>query len=133
MRQVAGSLRLDMAQFRDIAAFAQFGSDLDKATLAQLARGQRLTEILKQDQYAPLAIEKQVIIIFAGTNGYLDDLDVADCRSFEASLYRFLDTSHAGLLAKVRERKALDDQIRAELQKVLVEAKEKFRSERGKA
>ena len=133
MRQVAGSLRLDMAQFRDLAAFAQFGSDLDKATLAQLNRGQRLTEVLKQDQYVPLPVEKQVIIIFAGTNGYLDDLDVADCRPFEQSLYRFLDTSYSGVLKKIRERKALDDETKGELQKVLKEAKEMFKSERDRA
>jgi len=133
MRQVAGSLRLDMAQFRDLAAFAQFGSDLDKATLAQLNRGQRLTEVLKQDQYVPLPVEKQVVIIFAGTNGYLDDLDVADCRPFEQSLYRFLDTSHSGVLKKIRERKAIDDETKGELQKVLKEAKEMFKSERDRA
>jgi F-type H+-transporting ATPase subunit alpha len=133
MRQVAGSLRLDMAQFRELAAFAQFGSDLDKATLAQLNRGQRLTEILKQDQYTPLAVEKQVAIIFAGTNGLLDDLEVADCRPFEQSLYRFLDTSHGTLLQKIREKKAIDDEIKSELQKVLKEAKEKYKSERGRA
>ena len=133
MRQVAGSLRLDMAQFRELAAFAQFGSDLDKATLAQLNRGQRLTEILKQDQYTPLPVEKQVAIIYAGTNGFLDDLDAADCRPFEESLYRFLDTSHGALLQKIREKKAIDDEIKAELQKVLKEAKEKYKSERGRA
>src|SRR5258705_8647295 len=112
MRQVAGTLKLEMAQFRALAAFAQFGSDLDKVTAAQLNRGQRLTEVLKQDQYVPLPVEKQVIIIFAGTSGILDDLDVMDCRPFEQSLYRFLDTSHAGLLKKVRERKAIDDEIK---------------------
>ena len=133
MRQVAGSLRLEMAQFRALAAFAQFGSDLDKVTAAQLNRGQRLTEILKQDQYVPLPVEKQVIIIFAGTSGILDDLDVMDCRPFEQSLYRFLDTSHAGLLKKVRERKAIDDEIKPELQKVLAEAKEKFKTEQKRS
>jgi len=133
MRQVAGSLRLDMAQFRDLAAFAQFGSDLDKATLAQLNRGQRLTEVLKQDQYVPLPVEKQVVIIFAGTNGYLDDLDVADCRPFEQSLYRFLDTTYSGLLSKIRDRKAIDDETKTELQGVLKDAKEKFKDERGRA
>ena len=97
MRQVAGSLRLDLAQFRELAAFAQFGSDLDKVTQAQLSRGQRLTEILKQDQYTPLPVEKQVAIIYAGTNGFLDDLEVSECRAFEQSFYRFLDTSHAAL------------------------------------
>jgi len=133
MRQVAGSLRLEMAQFRALAAFAQFGSDLDKVTAAQLNRGQRLTEILKQDQYVPLPVEKQVIIIFAGTSGILDDLDVMDCRPFEQSLYRFLDTSHAGLLKKVRERKVIDDEIKPELQKVLAEAKEKFKTEQKRS
>src|SRR5262247_1749542 len=100
MRQVAGSLRLDMAQFRELAAFAQFGSDLDKATLAQLNRGQRLTEILKQDQYTPLPVEKQIVIIFAGTNGFLDDLEVPECRPFEQMLYKFLDTSYPEVLKK---------------------------------
>ena len=133
MRQVAGSLRLDLAQFRELAAFAQFGSDLDKVTLAQLSRGQRLTEILKQDQYTPFPVEKQVIVIFAGTNGYLDDLEVSECGAFEQSLYRFLDTSCGPLLAKVRERKAFDDEIKAELAKVFKEAKDKFKAERGRA
>ena len=132
MRQVAGSLRLNMAQFRELAAFAQFGSDLDKATLAQLNRGQRLTEILKQDQYTPLPVEKQVAIIFAGTNGFLDDLDVADCPPFEQSFYRFLDTSHGALLQKIREKKAIDDDIKGELGRVIKEAKEKYKSERGR-
>ena len=133
MRQVAGSLRLDMAQFRDIAAFAQFGSDLDKATLAQLSRGQRLTEVLKQDQYAPIPVEKQIAIIFSGTNGLLDDLDVADCRPFEQYLYRFLDASHPGLLEKIRNRKTIDDEIKGELQKVIKEAKERFKNEPHRA
>ena len=133
MRQVAGSLRLDMAQFRDIAAFAQFGSDLDKATLAQLSRGQRLTEVLKQDQYAPIPVEKQIAIIFSGTNGLLDDLDVADCRPFEQYLYRFLDVSHPGLLEKIRNRKAIDDDIKGELQKAIKEAKERFKNEPHRA
>ena len=133
MRQVAGSLRLDLAQFRELAAFAQFGSDLDKVTLAQLSRGQRLTEILKQDQYTPFPVEKQVIVIYAGTNGFLDDLDVTECGPFEQSLYRFLDTSCGPLLAKIRERKAFDDEIKAELAKVFKEAKEKYKSERGRA
>jgi F-type H+/Na+-transporting ATPase subunit alpha len=133
MRQVAGSLRLDMAQFRDLAAFAQFGSDLDKATLAQLNRGQRLTEVLKQDQYVPLPVEKQIAIIFAGTNGLLDDLEVADIRPFEQSLYRFLESTQSALLPKIRERRAIDDEIRGELQRAIKEAKERFKLERGRA
>jgi F-type H+/Na+-transporting ATPase subunit alpha len=133
MRQVAGSLRLDMAQFRDLAAFAQFGSDLDKATLAQLNRGQRLTEVLKQDQYVPLPVEKQIAIIFAGTNGLLDDLEVADISPFEQSLYRFLESTQSALLPKIRERKAIDDEIRGELQRAIKEAKERFKLDRGRA
>jgi len=133
MRQVAGSLRLNMAQFRDLAAFAQFGSDLDKATLSQLNRGQRLTEVLKQDQYVPLPVEKQVAIIFAGTNGLLDDLAVADISSFEQSFYRFLESSKPTLLPKIRERKSIDDEIRVELQNAIAEAKEHFQIERGRS
>ena len=133
MRQVAGSLRLDMAQFRDLAAFAQFGSDLDKATLAQLNRGQRLTEVLKQDQYVPLPVEKQVAVIFAGTNGLLDDLEVPEIRAFEQSLYRFLESSQPALLPNIRERKAIDEEIRGELQRAIKEAKERFKLERGHA
>src|SRR5687767_5289631 len=129
MRQVAGSLRLDLAQFRALAAFAQFGSDLDKVTLAQLSRGQRLTEILKQDQYSPLPVEKQVAIIFAGTNGHLDDLEVPQLRAFEQTFFRIVDASYSGVLKKIRERKAIDDEIKAELVKVLKEAKERFRAE----
>ncbi len=133
MKQVAGTLRLEMAQYRELAAFAQFGSDLDKATLAQLNRGRRLTEILKQDQYQPLPVEKQVIIIFAGTSGYLDDLPVEDCLSFERGLYEFLDVSHPTVLTKLSEKKALDDEMRSELRKVLDEYKAKFLAERRAA
>src|SRR6516162_1587774 len=129
MRQVAGTLRLDLAQYRELAAFSQFGSDLDKATLAQLNRGQRLTEVLKQDQYVPLPVEKQVAIIYAGTNGLLDDLEVADVRPFEQAFYRFLDMSHSALLQKIRERKAVDDEIKGTLDKVIQEAKERFKAE----
>jgi F-type H+-transporting ATPase subunit alpha len=101
--------------------------------MAQLNRGQRLTEILKQDQYTPIPVEKQVAIVFAGTNGLLDDLEAADCRAFEQYLYRFLDASHPALLQKIRERKAIDDEIKGQLQKVIAEAKERFKNERGRA
>ena len=97
MRQVAGTLRLDLAQYRELAAFAQFGSELDKATQAQLARGQRLTLVLKQDQFAPLTVEKQVLVIFAGTNGYFDDVDVLDIERFQRDLLAFAD-AHCGSL-----------------------------------
>jgi len=127
MRQVAGSLRLDLAQYRDLAAFAQFGTEqLDKATQAQLARGQRLTEILKQDQYQPLPVEKQVLIVFAGANKYLDDLPVDECRRFELEMYPFLDTNYSGLLKTLQEKKAFDDALRAEAIKALDAFKERF-------
>jgi F-type H+/Na+-transporting ATPase subunit alpha len=129
MRQVSGTLRLDLAQYRDLAAFAQFGTEqLDKATQAQLARGQRLMEILKQDQYQPLPVEKQVLIIFAASNKYLDDLPVEECRRFEKELYPFLETNYNGLLKSLREKKAFDDAIKAEAKKALDEFKEQFKS-----
>ena len=129
MRQVSGTLRLDMAQYRDLAAFAQFGTEqLDKATQQQLSRGQRLTEILKQDQYQPLPVEKQVMIIFAGTNRYLDDLDVSEVRRFEKELYPFLDTNHSGLLKALREKKAFDDDLRAQAKAALDAFKQAFKA-----
>jgi F-type H+/Na+-transporting ATPase subunit alpha len=133
MKQVAGTLRLDMAQFRDLAAFAQFGSDLDKTTQAQLNRGWRLTEALKQPQYQPLPVEKQVIVIFAGTSGYLDDLAQEDCRAFEQQLYEFLDTSATAVVSKLREKRELNDEIRAELRKTMDEFKAKFVADRKAA
>ncbi len=130
MKQVAGTLRLEMAQFRDLAAFAQFGSDLDKATQQQLNRGWRLTEVLKQGQYEPLPVEKQVVAIFAGTGGYLDDLTVEDCRLFEQQMYDFLDSAHPGVLAKIREKRELNDEIRTELRRALDDFKAKFVADR---
>ncbi len=123
MRQVAGALRLDLAQYRNLAAFAQFGSDLDKASQAQLNRGKRLVEILKQPQYQPLPVEKQVAIIFAGTNGLLDDLAVEDCRPFENELYKFLDNSKPAILATIREKKTIDDALKADLTAAINEVK----------
>jgi F-type H+-transporting ATPase subunit alpha len=133
MRQVAGTLRLDMAQFRDLAAFAQFGSDLDKASLAQLNRGKHLVEILKQGQFQPLPVEKQVLIVFAGTQGFLDDLPVEQVRKFEAELYRFVDNAHRALLAKIAEKKILDDALRAEIGAVIKEFKDRFVAEQPAA
>jgi F-type H+-transporting ATPase subunit alpha len=129
MRQVAGTLRLDLAQYRELAAFAQFGSDLDKASAAQLNRGRHLVEILKQDQYQPLPVEKQIVIIFAGTNGYLDDLPVEDVRKFEEELYRFIDNAHRSIWATIREMKILDDALRAQLRAVIEEFKSRFVAE----
>src|SRR6184192_3292491 len=130
MRQVAGSLKLDLAQYRELAAFAQFGSDLDKATQAQLNRGQRLVEVLKQNQFSPLPFSKQILIIFAGTNGFLDDLPVDQVRDFEAELYKYVDTSNPGLLRSIMEKKILDDNLKAEMTKMLKECKETFAAER---
>ncbi len=130
MRQVAGPLRLDLAQYRDLAAFAQFGSELDKASMAQLNRGKRLVEVLKQPQYQPLPVEKQILILFAATNAYLDDLPVEECRNFEEELYRFADNAHPGLLEKIRKEKKIDDTLRAEVAAVLKEFKERFEAER---
>src|SRR6187397_666568 len=119
MRQVAGTLRLDLAQYRELASFAQFGSDLDKSTQAQLTRGARLVEILKQPQYQPLSVEKQVAIIFAATNGYLDSVPVEKLRAYEDGLFRFLETRHSAVLDAIREKKILDDEVKAGLKGAL--------------
>ena len=129
MRQVAGTLKLELAQFRELAAFAQFGSDLDKATQAQLNRGQRLTEILKQSQYQPLPFEKQIAVIHAGTSGALDDLPVEQCREFEKGLYDYIETMKPGVLKAIAEKKILDDALKADLSKVIGEYKQKFVAE----
>src|SRR6202046_3502470 len=129
MRQVAGTLRLDMAQYRDLAAFAQFGTEqLDKATQAQLARGQRLVEVLKQDQYQPLTVEQQVLIIFAASNRYLDDIEVADVRRFELEMYPFIETNYPNVMKTLREKKAIDDGLRDEMKKALDAFKETFKA-----
>jgi F-type H+-transporting ATPase subunit alpha len=121
MRQVAGTLRLDLAQYRELASFAQFGSDLDKATQQQLARGQRLVEILKQPQYGPLPIEKQVLLIFAATSGYFDAAEVSAVGRLEQELYRFVDARHPGVLPEIVEKKVLDDGMKERLHELLKE------------
>ena len=131
MRQIAGKLRLDLAQYRELAAFAQFGSDLDKATLQQLARGQRMVELLKQGQYAPLTVERQITIIFAGGQGLLDDLPVDQVRAFEEFLYPHLERKHAQLLPEIANKKELTDELRDALTKVIGEAKTEFMASRG--
>jgi F-type H+/Na+-transporting ATPase subunit alpha len=130
MRQVAGSLKLELAQYRELAAFSQFGSDLDKATQAQLSRGQRLVEVLKQKQFSPLPFSKQILIIFAGTSGVLDDLPIEQVRDFEAELYRYVDATNPGLLRTIMDKKVLDDSIKAEMTKVIKECKEAFVQDR---
>ena len=129
MKQVAGTLRLDLAQFRELQAFAQFGSDLDKATQAQLARGQRLTEILKQPQYKPMDVEKQILVIWAATNGYVDDVAIEDVRKFETDLLKFVENSNPSLLTELREKKSLTDDIKKTLKQVL----EDFKASRSPA
>jgi F-type H+/Na+-transporting ATPase subunit alpha len=130
MRQVAGSMKLELAQYRELAAFAQFGSDLDKATQAQLNRGQRLVEVLKQKQFSPLPFSKQILIIFAGTNGFFDDLPVDQVRDFEAELYKYVDATNPGLLRTIMEKKVLDDALKAEMSKVIKQSKEAFVADR---
>jgi F-type H+/Na+-transporting ATPase subunit alpha len=131
MRQVAGKLRLDLAQYRELAAFAQFGSDLDRATQMQLARGQRMVEILKQGQYQPLSVEKQVAIIFAGTQGLLDDLPAEHVRAFEVFFYGWLERKQAQLLVEIRDRKEVSDTVRDALTKAVNDAKAEFIAARG--
>jgi len=131
MRQVAGKLRLDLAQFRELAAFAQFGSDLDKATQMQIARGQRMVEILKQGQYQPLPVEKQVAIIFAGSQGLLDDLPVDAVREFEAHFHGWLERKAAQVLTEIRDKKEIPDALRERLAEAVNEAKAEFVAAKG--
>jgi F-type H+-transporting ATPase subunit alpha len=131
MRQVAGKLRLDLAQYRELAAFAQFGSDLDRATQLQLARGQRMVEILKQGQYQPLSVEKQVVIIFAGTQGLLDDLPVEAVRAFEEFFYGWLERKQPQILSEIRDKKEIPDAARDALTKAVGEAKTEFTAAQG--
>ncbi|HZH34570.1 MAG TPA: F0F1 ATP synthase subunit alpha [Pyrinomonadaceae bacterium] len=115
MKQVAGTLRIDLAQFRELAAFAQFGSDLDKATQNQLERGKRLTEILKQPQYQPMPVENQVLVIWAASNGYIDDVAVEDVRRFEDEFLKFIENAHPGILQTIREKKSLSDELKTQM------------------
>ena len=126
MKQVAGTLRLNLAQYREMAAFAQFGSDLDKATRMQLARGERLTEILKQPQYRPLPFEKQVLVIFAANNGYVDDYPVSALARYEAELFAFFDHRQSDVFREIREKKAIDDGLRGKIVTALDEFKKEF-------
>ncbi|MEW6117296.1 MAG: F0F1 ATP synthase subunit alpha [Nitrospirota bacterium] len=126
MKQVAGTLRLDLAQFRELAAFAQFGSDLDKSTLAQIERGKRMVEILKQDQYVPLPVEDQVAMLFAGSQGYLDDVPVEALKRFEAEFYSFMKDRKADVRNELREKKAIDDAMKEKLTAAITEFKKGF-------
>jgi F-type H+/Na+-transporting ATPase subunit alpha len=126
MRQVAGGLRLSLAQYRALAAFAQMGSELDKASMAQLTRGSRMVEILKQGQYSPVPVEKQIAIIYAGTNGMLDDLPLPQIKAFEQELYKFLENAHPAILTTIREKKTIDDDLKSKLTPALQEFKSRF-------
>jgi F-type H+-transporting ATPase subunit alpha len=119
MRAVAGNLRLYLAQYRDLAAFAQFGSDLDKATQDMLNRGERMVNILKQGQYSPLPFEKQVALIFAGINGFLDKIPVSRLEELEKSFFEYLDTRHPEVLANIQKKKVLDDEAKKTLTRVV--------------
>jgi len=127
MKQVAGTLRLELAQYREMAAFAQFGSDLDQATQRQLNRGSRLVELLKQDQYEPLPVEKQVLIIYAGTNGFIDELPLTALKKYEQELYSFIESKHPDVFADILKKRELDGDLRAKINKALEEFKAVFR------
>ena len=128
MKQVAGTLRLELAQYREMAAFAQFGSDLDAATQKQLNRGARLVELLKQGQYQPLPVEQQVVIIYAGTNGYVDDLPVASLKRYEQELFAFISSRHPDIFADILKKRELDGDLRGKLNKLLEEFKGVFKA-----
>jgi len=129
VKQVGSTLKLDLAQYRELAAFAQFGSDLDPLTQKQLNRGARLTELLKQPQFHPLTWQQQTIILFTGTQGYLDDLKVSDIRAFEDGLYKYFDSAQTALIDDLTKKKQIDDDIRARLHAALKEYSANFKAE----
>jgi F-type H+-transporting ATPase subunit alpha len=131
MKKVAGKLRLDLAQFRELAAFAQFASDLDKNTRDQLTRGERLVEILKQDQFIPLPFEVQVMVIFAGTSGSMDDLPIGRVKEFELGLIGFLAKSHPGIGEKIRQSKKFEPETETNLKNAIAEFKAQFTAKKG--
>ncbi len=131
MKQVAGTLRLDLAQYRELAAFAQFGSDLDKATQQQLTRGERLVEILKQPQYQPLPMEKQVTILFAGTKGFLDSLPVNTLGDFEKGLYEHIAQNEPSIFDDLREKEAIDATLEEKMKKAISAFVSSFKATKG--
>jgi len=126
MKQVAGSLRLDLAQYREMAAFAQFGSDLDQTTQRLLARGTRLVELLKQGQYQPLSVERQIVIIYAGTNGFVDHLPESALKKYEVELYRFVENRHPDIFTDIRTKRDLTDDLKGRINAALKEFNESF-------
>jgi F-type H+-transporting ATPase subunit alpha len=133
VKQVGSTLKLDLAQYRELAAFAQFGSDLDPLTQKQLNRGQRLTELLKQPQFQPLTWQQMAIILFAGTQGYLDDLKIGEIRAFEDGLYKYFESGQSALVQSLTEKKQIDDDIKGRLQAALKEYKENFKATQKEA
>ena len=129
VKQVGATLKLDLAQYRELAAFAQFGSDLDPLTQKQLNRGSRLTELLKQPQFQPLTWQQQTVVLFAGTQGYLDDLAVTDIRAFEVGLYKYFDSAQTALIEELTKKKAFDDELRGKLHAALKEYAANFKAE----
>ena len=129
MKQVAGTLRLELAQYRELAAFAQFGSDLDPATQRQLSRGSRLVEILKQGQYQPLPVEKQILVIYAATNGYVDQYPVAALKKYETELYAYFESRRPEVLKEIAEKRNLDDALKSKVNQALEEFKGIFSAE----
>jgi F-type H+-transporting ATPase subunit alpha len=128
MRQVAGRLRLDLAQYNELAAFAQFGSELDKSSQAQLSRGERMVELLKQDQYVPMPVEKQIAALYAGVNGFLDDIPVPEVRRFEKEMLSFLEMRHPGILKNLREKRVIDETLKPQLENAIREFKGGFKA-----
>ncbi len=133
MRQVAGRLRLDLAQYRELAAFAQFGSELDKATQAQLKRGARMVEILKQDQFVPLPVERQILIVFAGVNGHVDDLPIEAMRPFEQGLSRFVEASYPEIYKELNEKKVIGEDLSQKMEQAIREHREEFKAQKPAA
>ena len=128
MKSVAGTLRLDLAQYRELEAFAKFGSDLDKATLSQLTRGERMVEILKQNQYVPMNVEKQIAIIFAASKGQLDDLDIEEISDFEIGLIEYLDANASDSLASIVKEGMISEEIGEKLEKAISDFKVGFKA-----
>jgi F-type H+-transporting ATPase subunit alpha len=130
MKQVAGQLRLDLAQYRELVTFAQFGTELDKASQAQLDRGERLTEVLKQGQYEPLAVEKQILIIYAGNRGYLDGFETDQVKDYERALYEYFESDHPELLRQIAERKEISAELDEAISGAVGTFGQKFKEER---
>jgi F-type H+-transporting ATPase subunit alpha len=129
MKQIAGQLRLDLAQYRELVTFAQFGTELDKSSQAQLERGERLTEILKQGQYAPLAVEKQILVIYAGNRGFLDEFSVDQIHSYEESLFAYFDREHPELLKEIAEKKEISPQLDEKINSAMIKFNQEFKGE----